>query len=169
MVYLWYGILEKYRKMLEFSQMVSRFLVALALGALMGVERELVGKEAGTRTAMLVSGGAALFTIISLEMPAVFGIDPGNLAVLSDRVISNIVVGIGFLGAGIIIKTGEGHVRGLTTAAVVWATAAVGTLAGLGLAKFALVSALTMSGLLYFLRRIRLYERLRPDHKVHND
>lgn len=148
--------------MLTFEQMATRFVIALALGALIGLERELIGKQAGIRTAMMVAGGSALFTIISLEMPAVFGLDPQNIPVLSDRVISNIVVGIGFLGAGIIIKTQEQHVRGLTTAAVIWVTAAIGTLVGIGLTGFAVFSTVVMAGLLYGLRKIRLYERIRP-------
>ena len=140
-------------------------LLALALGAIMGLERELIGKEAGTRTGMLVSGGSAIFAMISIIIPFVDGVDAGIPNTIPDRVAANIVVGIGFLGAGIIIKTGE-HVRGLTTAAVIWATAAVGTLAGLGLIKFAFTAAILMSGLLYLLRKIKLYERIRPDHKV---
>ena len=148
--------------MLEFSQMVLRLVIALALGAIIGLERELVGKEAGTRTAMLVAGGSCLFTLVSFILPDLFGVNQSEAGVLSDRVISNIVVGIGFLGAGIILKTGE-RVHGLTTAAVVWATAAIGVLVGLGLIKFAFVSALLISGPLYLLRKIKFYERIRPD------
>ncbi len=147
--------------MLTFEQMVLRLLVALALGAFIGLEREMVGKEAGIRTAMLVSSGAAIFSMISIMMPYVSGVDPAKLVnVLPDRVISNIVVGIGFLGAGIIIKVGE-HVRGLTTAAVVWLTAAVGSLVGIGLMEFAVVAALMVSGPLYLLRKIDLYKIIR--------
>lgn len=148
--------------MLDFQQMIIRFLVALALGAFIGWERESVGKKAGVRTAMMVSGGSALFTIISISIPYLVGLDPAKLSVLPDRVISTIVVGIGFLGAGIILKTG-GQVRGLTTAAVVWITAAIGVLVGLGLMQFALVSALIIVVVLYALRKIKLYELVRPD------
>lgn len=153
--------------MLTFSEMAVRLLVALALGALMGLEREIVGKEAGIRTAMVVSGGASIFTMISLVIPYITGADLTQSAsvVQFDRVISNIVVGIGFLGAGIIIKT-DGHVRGLTTAALIWAAAAVGTLVGLNLLEFAAFSALLISGSLYLLRRIGIYERIRPHHRV---
>jgi len=83
-------------------------------------------------------------------------------------VIANIVVGIGFLGAGIILKTRE-RVHGLTTAAVVWVAAAVGTLVGLGLVKFALISAVLMTGLLYLMRKFGLYEHVRPNQSGNVD
>ena len=134
----------------------------MALGALMGLERELVGKEAGIRTAMMVAGGAAIFTMISIIIPFMSQVPVEELKnTIPDRVISNIVVGIGFLGAGIIIKTGE-HVRGLTTAALIWAAAAIGTLVGLNLIKFAVVAAIIMSGSLYILRKIGITEKVRP-------
>ena len=148
--------------MLELSEMVIRLLIAIGLGALIGLEREVIGKEAGVRTAILVAAGSAIFAMISIAMPSVVGLAPDQLAnILPDRVVSNIVVGIGFLGAGIIIKTGE-HVRGLTTAAVVWFTAAIGALVGLGFMPFAAVAASIMTGLLIFLRKMNLYRIVRP-------
>lgn len=158
--------------MLTFEQMLVRFLIALALGALIGLEREMVGKEAGIRTAMLVAGGASLFTIVSLTLPYLVALSPQNLPDVVARnsgflgVIANIVVGIGFLGAGIIIQTGE-HVRGLTTAAAIWLTAALGVLAGLGLVQFAVVATLVTASLLYFLRKVGMYERVRPKEKIY--
>jgi len=146
--------------------MVIRLLIAAGLGAIIGFEREVIGKEAGVRTAMLVCVGAAIFSMISIAIPFVVGLDPSQLTnILPDRVVSNIVVGIGFLGAGIIIKTGE-HVRGLTTAAVVWFTAAIGTLVGLGLTEFAFVAAVTMTGLLVILRKMNLYRLIRPGSRL---
>lgn len=145
--------------MLTFSQMLVRFAVALVLGSLVGLERELVGKEAGIRTSMLVASGAAIFAMIGLDLPYIVATSPAYLPDIIARnsgflsVIANIVVGVGFLGAGIIIKTEE-HVRGLTTAAVIWATAAIGTLVGLGLLKFAAVAAAAMFILLYLLRGV---------------
>ena len=65
--------------MLTFEQMAARFLIALAVGALIGFERELVGKEAGMRTAMLVSSGAAMFSMIALTLPYVVAVSPENL------------------------------------------------------------------------------------------
>ncbi len=146
--------------------MLSRFVVALILGGILGIERELVRKrEDGVRTEMLVAGGAALFTMVGLVLPYIVSSDIGNLADVIARnggflmVIANIVVGIGFLGAGLIIKTGE-HPHGLTTAAVVWTTAAIGILAGLGLTQFATFAAIAIAFLLYILRKLNISERI---------
>ena len=143
--------------------MLYRLVVSLALGAIMGLEREAVGKEAGIRTAMLVSAGATIFTMIALVLPYIvtanpeeaLGVMTGNGSVFSS--IANIVVGIGFLGAGIIIQTGE-HVRGLTTAAVVWTIAAIGTVVGLGLVEFAAISTILIAGLLYLMRTTKIHK-----------
>lgn len=151
--------------MLDFYQMLFRFVVALALGGFIGLEREIAGKEAGIRTSMLVAGGASIFAMVSLIIPYLAQVPIEQLQnTIPDRVLSNIVVGIGFLGAGIIIKTGE-HVRGLTTAAVIWATAAVGTLVGLGLIEFAFVCSLIIASTLYSLRKLKISERLQPKEK----
>ena len=105
--------------------MILRLLLAAALGAIIGYQRERAGKAAGLRTHTLICVGAALFTIASLYG---FGAnaDPA-------RVAAGIVAGIGFLGAGAIIRTGEGIVAGLTTAATIWAVAGIGLAAGAGL------------------------------------
>jgi len=142
------------------EQMILRFSLALVLGALIGLERELIGKEAGVRTIMLVSGGSAIFAMASLMLPhiAAEGIASGGvLTVTSDfsRIAANIVVGIGFLGAGIIIQTKE-RVRGLTTAALVWTSASIGMLVGLGEFSFSIVAAVLISVLLYFLRGLNV-------------
>lgn len=156
--------------MLTFLQMATRLLIALVLGGMMGLEREILGKEAGVRTAMLVSSGSAIFAMISLVIPYVANpaASPASWNSIPDRVLANIVVGIGFLGAGIIFKTGE-RVKGLTTAAVIWAVAAVGALVGLGLIKFAVFAGVTLSGLLLITRKIGLYEWLRPDKRDLSD
>ncbi len=140
--------------------MLVNFGVALALGALMGLERELAGKEAGIRTSLMISGGASLFSLLALNLPEIFGPAYGGAAV---AVIANIVVGVGFLGTGIIIKTEE-RVHGLTTAAVVWATAAVGTLAGVGFLKFAAVAAVVLAAILYLLRKLGVVEKINPQN-----
>ncbi len=145
--------------MFTFSQMMVNLVVAILLGALMGLERELVGKEAGIRTSMTVAAGAALFTMVGLSLPYLISNSPDVITQVLERnsgflaAIGNVVVGIGFLGAGIIIKT-ENRVHGLTTAAVIWATAAIGIVAGLGLLKFALVATVIIAGMLYLTRRI---------------
>ena len=113
-------------------EMVLRLLLATALGAIIGYQRERAGKAAGLRTHILICVGAALFTIASLYG---FGAvaDPA-------RVAAGIVAGIGFLGAGAIIRRDGGLVAGLTTAATIWVVAAIGLAAGAGLY---LVSAVT--------------------------
>ena len=154
--------------MLTLSQMLARLFIAMALGAIMGFERELVGKEAGIRTAMLVAGGSAIFTMVSIIIPYMAQVPIEELKnTLPDRVLSNIVVGIGFLGAGVIIKTNE-HVRGLTTAALIWSVSSIGVLVGLGLIKFAIIAALSMSGVLYVMRWMGLYEKVRG-RNIHQD
>jgi len=151
----------QYKAMLEISQILARLVVALVLGSLMGIERELAGKEAGVRTNMLVAGGSALFTMIALMLPFLTDTPESNLGVILERnsgalgVIANIVVGIGFLGAGIIIKN-QSHVHGLTTAALVWTTSAIGIIVGVGLVLEATLATIIISGLLYSLRKLNL-------------
>jgi putative Mg2+ transporter-C (MgtC) family protein len=107
-------------------EMVVRILVALALGAAIGYQRERSGKPAGLRTHILIAVGAALFTVASL-----FGFGSSADAA---RVAAGVVAGIGFIGAGAIIHRGGGDiVAGLTTAATIWAVAAIGLAAGAGL------------------------------------
>ena len=155
--------------MLSLETMVVRLVVALALGIIIGIERELVGNEAGMRTAMLVSSGAALFAMVGLVLPYIVSPDPSLTGEIIARnsgflaVIANIVVGIGFLGAGIIIKNQE-RVHGLTTAAVVWMTAAIGVLAGIGLWQFAGIATVIIVIILYILRRVNLADRVRTQN-----
>jgi putative Mg2+ transporter-C (MgtC) family protein len=95
-------------------------LLAVALGAVVGLERELTHKPAGLRTHMLVSLGSCLFTIVSIS----FSVDPARIA-------AGIVTGIGFIGAGTIFADRD-KVQGLTTAASLWATSAIGLTVGIG-------------------------------------
>ena len=147
--------------MLSLEEMILRFVIALAIGCLIGLEREYIGKEAGIRTSMLVSGGAALFSLIALSLPYLIAISPEGLPDILARnsgflsVIANVVVGIGFLGAGIIMKN-ENRVHGLTTAAVIWATAGVGILIGIGLLWFGVIAGALITVLLYLLKGIRI-------------
>lgn len=117
------------------TRIVLRLMLAALLGGLLGMERENKGKAAGVRTHMLVAMGAALFVLI----PQQAGILPADLS----RVIQGVVAGIGFLCAGSILKSeDEDRVRGLTTAAGMWLTAAIGMAAGLGREATAVISTL---------------------------
>ena len=127
--------------------MVLRLLMAAALGAVIGYQRERAAKPAGLRTHILICVGAALFTIASLYG---FGdvADPARIA-------AGIVAGIGFLGAGAIIRRDEGLVAGLTTAATIWAVAAIGLAAGAGLYLVSAVATILISIVLYLPHPIR--------------
>lgn len=115
------------------TRIVLRLALAALLGGLLGLEREHKGKAAGVRTHMLVAMGAALFVLI----PQQAGIQSADLS----RVIQGVVAGIGFLCAGSILKSeDEDRVRGLTTAAGMWLTAAIGMAAGLGREATAVIS-----------------------------
>jgi len=119
----------------QLTQVSVRLLMAALLGAVLGFEREMKGKAAGVRTHMLVAIGAALFVLV----PRMAGADDAALS----RVIQGLVAGIGFLGAGTIIKGHDAdasHVKGLTTAAGLWMTAAIGVAAGMGREATALFS-----------------------------
>jgi putative Mg2+ transporter-C (MgtC) family protein len=152
--------------MIDFWQMFSRFLIALILGALIGLEREKIGKEAGIRTLMIISAGATLFTLAGLSLPYI--ISGGNTSEILARnsgflaIIANIVVGIGFLGGGIIIKNEE-HIRGMTTASIIWLTAAIGILVGIGLIKLAVFSSLTITVILYLTRKLGVIEKIKKE------
>ena len=118
-------------------QLSAQIVVAAALGAIIGAEREIHGHPAGIRTHMLVSLGSAIFTIMSVHG---FGQDVDPTRVDPTRIAAQIVSGIGFLGAGAILKDGI-VIRGLTTAASLWATSAVGLAAGAGEYVIAIVAA----------------------------
>ncbi|MCD4701294.1 MAG: MgtC/SapB family protein [Candidatus Aegiribacteria sp.] len=110
-----------------FEDWIVKLLLSAFLGSLIGLEREYHGRPAGLRTHMLVSIGAAMITICGL---AIGGCNPNPGAEVS-RIIAGVVTGIGFLGAGAIIRTSD-FVRGLTTAACIWFVAALGVAIGLG-------------------------------------
>jgi putative Mg2+ transporter-C (MgtC) family protein len=132
------------------AELVSRLLTAALLGSLIGFERELRHKTAGLRTNILISIGSALFTLMSYEFAAeVPGADPG-------RVAAQIVTGIGFLGAGAIIRR-DGGVQGLTTAATVWVNAAVGVAAGGGEYHLAFIATFVTVAVLLVLHPIEAF------------
>ncbi len=122
-------------------EMLLRLCIAMVLGSLVGYERERAGKPAGVRTHGMVSLGAALFAVVSLDG---FGgaSDPA-------RVAAQIVTGIGFLGAGAILHKRD-SVQGLTTAASLWVTAALGLAVGVGMVLMAFVTAILVFLLLRF-------------------
>lgn len=117
----------------QVTRIVVRLGVAAVLGGVLGWEREHAGKAAGVRTHMLVAMGAALFVLVAQQS--------GIAAADNSRVLQGIIAGVGFLGAGTILKgDAEGQVKGLTTAAGIWLTAAIGVAAGLGLESTAVLS-----------------------------
>ena len=116
----------------------ARLLAATGLGALIGLEREYNGKEAGFKTYTLVCLGSALMMVISADM---FLIYKGLTVVDPSRIAAHVVTGIGFLGAGAIIRGDQG-VRGLTTAAGIWTICGIGMACGVGLYKIAVITTL---------------------------
>ncbi|HXG52485.1 MAG TPA: MgtC/SapB family protein [candidate division Zixibacteria bacterium] len=130
--------------------LLGRLIFAMVLGAIVGLQRERKGKPAGLRTHMLVALGAALFVIA----PAEYGMGNEELS----RVVQGLVTGIGFLGAGAILKLEEKReVEGLTTAAGIWMIAAVGVAVGLGRVGLAVVSTLLTWVTLAWIGRMENY------------
>jgi putative Mg2+ transporter-C (MgtC) family protein len=142
-------------------EVTKRLLLAVALGAALGLEREYRGKPAGLRTNILIALGSALFTAVS-------SVTGGG----SDRIAAQIVTGVGFLGGGAILRSGE-SVHGLTTAATIWVNAAIGMAAGTGeYAVATITAAVTLIVLVvlppaeeYFDRRVGQQNRDRLDTK----
>jgi putative Mg2+ transporter-C (MgtC) family protein len=124
-----------------------RLVIAAALGGLLGYEREQRGKAAGLRTHMLVALGAALFVLV----PQQSGMSHADMS----RVIQGVITGMGFLGAGAILKmTNEETIKGLTTAAGLWVTAAIGIAVGLGREASAVLSTLLVVIILHLVPRL---------------
>ena len=135
-------------------ELIRRLVTAALLGAALGFEREMRQKDAGLRTNILIAVGAALFTLMSIEISGPSG-DPGRIA-------AQIVTGIGFLGAGAIIRTDSG-IQGLTTAATVWVNAAVGLAAGGGQYHLAFIATgITLAALLVLHPIERTIRRFAP-------
>lgn len=120
------------------SDIIIRLFLAITLGGIIGLERLFVQKEAGMKTHALVSLGSALFIIISQALLEKYGnfasFDPTRMA-------SQIIVGIGFLGAGLIVLEGS-HLRGLTTASGLWVTAGIGMAVGFSLYNIAIITTI---------------------------
>jgi putative Mg2+ transporter-C (MgtC) family protein len=142
-------------------QIALRLAVGLFLGAAVGFERELHSQPAGFRTHSVVSLGAAIFTVVSGYAFTGPGADPTRIA-------AQIVSGIGFIGAGTILHS-RGQIRGLTTAASLWAVAGIGMAAGAGLFAVASIGTVLMLITLSILDRVEAYARRRiglaPDNK----
>lgn len=137
----------------QITQMTVRLVLAALCGGLLGLEREKEGKEAGLRTHMLVALGAAFYVLI----PQQAGASPSDMS----RILQGVITGIGFIGAGTILKLSEHiEVRGLTTAAGLWLTAAVGIAAGMGRE----VSA--MLGTFLALMVLSILPRIKPKSRV---
>ncbi len=155
---MWQELLAGADDSAKLLRLCIRLIVASVLGGLVGVERQHEGKAAGARTHMLVALGSALFTLVALET----GKESSDLS----RVIQGIAVGIGFLGAGTILKLSDLHeIKGLTTAASIWMTAAIGVAVGAGRIGLALVSVALSLLILYVLHRVErwLGKRGHPD------
>lgn len=137
------------------TRVMVRLTLAALLGGLLGIEREQKGKAAGVRTHMLVAMGSAMFVLVSQQS--------GMITADLSRVIQGVIAGIGFLGAGTILKghikgnADEEQVKGLTTAAGIWLTAAIGVAAGMGRESTAVLSTLLALGILSVVPRIVRY------------
>lgn len=132
----------------QLTRVTLRLLMAAFLGGLLGLQRERVGKEAGIRTHMLVAAGSALVVIVPVQT----GMDDEAVS----RVLQGLLAGVGFLCAGSILKLPtEEHVRGLTTAAGIWMTSAIGMAAGLGREVTAILSTLLVLLILNLIGPIR--------------
>ena len=130
--------------MLPEYEHIIQILASLLAGAILGLEREYHSKPAGFRTIILISVSSCLFSILSTTMPS------------GDRIASNIVTGIGFIGAGVVFKVGA-NVRGITSAAIIWMAAAIGMCIGFGhyvLGAFVVVLVLLVMIALFKFERI---------------
>lgn len=146
----WSGIAQDFADVSDAQQalrLAVRLILAALVGGMIGLQRERVGKAAGLRTHMLVSVGAAIFVLV----PQQAGMDLEGLS----KVIGGVITGMGFIGAGAILKhTDEKDIQGLTTAAGLWLTAALGVAAGMGREITALMGAVLALLILSALHRL---------------
>lgn len=132
---------------METIDVIVKLLIAVLIGGIIGAEREYHNKSAGLRTLMLICIGSTLFTIFSMEI---------GEHTSPDRIASNIVTGIGFVGAGVIFMGGTG-INGVTTAATIWVTAALGVGVGAGHQYAALTGCIVLVGILYTFTKIETW------------
>ena len=152
---------------LHFAEVLLRVVLAGVLGGAIGVEREIREREAGLRTHLLVAVGASLFTLVSAYAWHDFHFsNQSGITYDPTRIAAQVVTGIGFLGAGAIIRQGL-SVRGLTTAASLWVVAAIGVAAGAGYYTGAVITTIVVLVSLWPLRILayRLIERIRPGER----
>jgi putative Mg2+ transporter-C (MgtC) family protein len=136
-------------------ELIKRLCLSALLGSVLGLEREWRGKPAGLRTNILIAMGSTLFTMMSIDVSTGSGGD-------STRIASGIVTGIGFLGAGAIMRTGAG-IKGLTTAAMIWVNAAIGVAVGGGEHRVAVIATVVALVVLVVLDPVeRALTRRRP-------
>ena len=154
---IWVTLVQEFSDVADLAdatRIMVRLLMAVLLGGLIGYEREQRRKAAGLRTHMLVALGAAVFVLAPLES----GMEIADIS----RVLQGVVAGIGFLGAGAIIKLDQGGIiKGLTTAASIWMAAAIGITVGLGRETTAIMATLLA---LFILVVLRWAERSRQGH-----
>lgn len=147
---IWQTVISEFSDIADIKEatiIILRLVVAVVLGAALGFERELRGKDAGLRTHMLVSLGAAIFILV----PVTSGMPTADVS----RVMQGVVAGIGFLGAGAILKQEKDQeVKGLTTAASIWVAAAIGVSAGYGREATAVASTVVALFVLAVLGRL---------------
>ncbi len=136
--------------MLDNWEIILRVVTALFLCGLIGLERQVYNKPAGLRTHALVGLGSAVFMLIALMLVRM---EEGGFAVDASRIAAGVITGIGFIGAGTIIRSGEG-VKGLTTAASIWVAAGIGMAAGAGYFFLATVGSLLTLSILFLFTRL---------------
>lgn len=141
--------------------LLAKIVMAVICGGIIGYERESTGKSAGLRTCLLVSIGSTVFTIVSFRMADMFGGD-------ATRIAAQIVTGIGFLGAGVIMREFGRGITGLTTAAMIWVMAGIGMLIGSGMLITALILSLLIMVLILTLGKLerRLHMRRAPEFRL---
>lgn len=142
-------------------ELIERLCLAALLGAILGFEREWRQKNAGLKTNILIAMGSALFTLMSIDLSASAGGD-------ATRVAAQIVTGIGFLGAGAIMRTGAG-IRGLTTAAMIWVNAAIGVAVGGGEYRLAIIATTVTIVVLLVMTPLEKFMDRRLNNRPKND
>ena len=156
---IWLTVVSEFSDIADIKEatvILLRLGLAVVLGAAIGYEREMKGKDAGLRTHMLVSLGAAIFVLV----PVSSGMQISDMS----RVMQGVIAGVGFLGAGAILKQENDHVvKGLTTAASIWIAAAIGVAAGYGRESTAVASTLIA---LFVLAVVNRFDKSKSKHVV---